>query len=147
MQHLRGARPLTPALSALPAVATAFASTQAAWRFHANDRITLPALARPLLDAARQARAQAPPGWDLVVHDQSQLAYPRHHRKADRATLPGHTPGYELTCALLVDGTSGAPVAPLELCLRAAAAVWSTRDPAPDPGAAWLDEVLPSMRA
>src|SRR6478752_10378108 len=97
MQHLRAASPLTPGLSALPAVASAFASTQAAWRFYANDRTTLPALAQPLLDAARQAIAQAQPDWGLVLHDQSSLAYGGHASKADLIPLRPCGLGYELT--------------------------------------------------
>jgi hypothetical protein len=147
MQHLRAAGPLTTGLSALPGLASAFASTQAAWRFYANPRTTLPALAQPLLDAARAGLAPAPAGWGLVVHDRSLLAYPRHTSKADRAALHPHTRGYELTCALLVDGATGGPMAPLELCLRAAGAAYSTRDPDPAPDAAWLDELLGMMRA
>jgi hypothetical protein len=69
MQHLRAAGPLTTGLSALPGVASAFASTQAAWRSYADGRTTLPALAQPLLAAARQAVEQARPDWGLVVHD------------------------------------------------------------------------------
>jgi hypothetical protein len=147
MQHLRAASPLTPGLSALPAVASAFASTQAAWRFYANDRTTLPALAQPLLDAARQAIAQARPDWGLVLHDQSSLAYGGHASKADLIPLRPCGLGYELTSALLVDGNSGDPIAPLELRLRAAGSVHSSRVPAPVPDTPWLDEILATMQA
>jgi len=139
---------LTSGLSALPGVASAFAATQAAWRFYANDRVTLPALAGPLWAAARQALDDARPAWALVVHDQSALKYPRHTSKADQTALSSDADrGYELTCALLVDGSTGEPLAPLELRLRAEGAVYSTRAPAPAPQACWLDELLPSMRA
>jgi hypothetical protein len=146
LQHLRAAEPLTAGLHALPAVATAFASTQAAWRFYANDRTTLPALARPLLDAAGQAVARDRPSWALLVHDQSILSYSHHAGKADRADLD-LTHGYELTSALLVDAAAGDPIAPLELRLRASGRVYSTRDPAPPPDADWLDEMVVTRRA
>jgi hypothetical protein len=147
-EHLRAAGPLGAGLSALPGVATAFASTQAAWRFYANPRVTLPALAEPLLAAARRGGDPDQPPWALVVHDRSALKYPGHRSKADQTTLshPGDR-GYELTTALLVDAANGAPVAPLEIRLRAEAAVYSTRQPAPDVQASWLDELLPAMRA
>ncbi len=148
MEHLRAAGALAAGLNALPGMATAFASTQAAWRFYANDRVTLPALAEPLLAAARRAVAAGGPAWALVVHDKSAVKYPGHRRKADQTALShGGDRGYELVTALLVDGATGAPVAPLELRLRAEGAVYSTRAPAPAPGAAWLDELLPTMRA
>jgi hypothetical protein len=146
LQHLRAAEPLTHGLHALPAAASAFATTQAAWRFYNNPRTPLPALAQPLLDAAHQAIAQTQPPWALLVHDQSVLSYSHHAGKADRADLD-LTWGYELTSALLVETASGSPIAPLELRLRAADQVYSTRDPAPSPETDWLDEMLPTMRA
>jgi hypothetical protein len=146
-QHLRVATPLTTGLAALPDLAQAFASTQAAWRFYANERVTLPALAQPLLDAARQAREQTAHAWTLLVHDQSTLHYPSHSRKTDQTKLRPRGHGYELTAALLVDTINGNPIAPLELRLRAAGAVYSTRDPVPAADACWLDELLPTMQA
>jgi hypothetical protein len=47
---------------------------------------------------------------------------------------------------LLVDGATGDPVAPLEVSLRAARVVHSTREPAPSATANHLDEVGPAMR-
>ncbi len=146
-QHLRVATPLTTGLAALPDLAQAFACTQAAWRFYANERVTLPALAQPLLDAARQAREQTAHAWTLLVHDQSTLHYPSHSRKTDQTKLRPRGHGYELTAALLVDTINGNPIAPLELRLRAAGAVYSTRDPVPAADACWLDELLPTMQA
>src|SRR5262249_11628376 len=135
---------LTSGLAALPGLASAFASTQAAWRFYANPRVTLPQLARPLLDAARQAVTAERPDWGLVVHDRSVVSYPHHPGKADQAAL-GNGRGYELVTALLVCGNTGGPVAPPEPPRRAAGAVHSTRDGARD--AFWLDELEPTMAA
>ena len=42
-------------LRILPTTAQPFAAAQAAWRFYANPRVTLPQLAQPLIDAARVA--------------------------------------------------------------------------------------------
>jgi hypothetical protein len=147
MEHLQTAPELAAGLKALPQAATAFASTQAAWRFLANPRVTLPQLAAPLHAAARQA-PPGPGGYALVVHDWSSLNYPTHAGKRDQATLShGRDRGYELATALLVETAAGRPVAPLELRLRAADAVYSTRAPAPAAGATRQDEVLPTMRA
>ena len=38
-------------LRILPSTARPFAAAQAAWRFYSNPRITLPQLARPMIDA------------------------------------------------------------------------------------------------
>jgi hypothetical protein len=52
-----------------------------------------------------------------------------------------------LTTRLLVDGSTGDPVAPLEMRLRTAQAVHRTRTPAPRRTTSRLDAVLPSLRA
>jgi hypothetical protein len=98
---------------------------------------------------ARQWRQGDPDGWGLVVHDWSSLTYRRHKkRKADQTRLNnGSSRGYELTTLLLVEGRAGNPVAPLELRLRCAEGVFSTRTPAPAKKAYRIDEVLPSMQA
>ena len=102
----------------------------------------------PLHQLARQWRQQAPDAWGLVVHDWSALKYPGHARKADQTRLTNRrSRGYELTTLLLVDGRHGDPIAPLEVRLRAARKVYSTRQPAPQKNACRRDEVLPSMAA
>ena len=147
-QHLRAADKLSAAAHALPGLASTFAHVQAAWRFYANEAVTLPRLVEPLHQAARQWRAQAPARPALVIHDWSSLKYPGHAGKRDQARLSrADDRGYELATLLLVDGGDGSPVAPLEVRLRTADAVHSTRTPAPGPEAFRVDEVLPAMRA
>ncbi len=147
-EHLGAAAPLATGPRALPRLTSAFASTQAAWRFFANDRVSLPALAQPLQEAGRQALADSPADYALLVHDWSILNYHAHTAKADQVLFSqGSDRGYELATALLVDAADGAPLAPLELRLRTRAAVYSTRAPAPREAASHLDEVLPTMRA
>jgi hypothetical protein len=82
----------------------------------------------------------------LVVHDWSLLSYPTHRRKTDQAKV-NNGRGYELTTLLLVEGSAGQPVAPLEVRLVSAQGVFSTRTPAPSKKAYRIDEVLPSMQA
>ena len=147
-QHLHAASPLACGAHALPEQAQSFAAVQAAWRFYANDEVRLAALVEPLHQLARQWRAQAPAAVALVVHDWSSLKYPGHLCKDDQAILSrADDRGYEVATALLVDGSTGSPVAPLEMRLRTADAVHSTRLPAPAPDAFRVDEVLASMRA
>jgi hypothetical protein len=150
LEHLHVADPLTAGIPALavPALAGGFAAVLGAHRFLHNDRAPLPRLVEPLHRLARRWRQQAPTAWGLVIHDWSALTYPGHARKADRARLTHRrTRGYELASLLLVDGAAGDPVAPLELRLRTASGVYSTRTPAPGRRAGRIDEVLPSMRA
>ena len=137
-----------PDAAALPRLTTAFASTQAAWRFYANDAVSLPTLAAPLAEAGRHALTNSSADFALVVHDWSIINYHRHTGKTDQILFSqGSDRGYELASAVLVDAGSGDPLAPLELRLRTAGAVHSTRQPAPHRGANHLDEVGPTMRA
>jgi hypothetical protein len=133
---------------ALPGLADGFAAVLGAHRFFHNDRLPLPRLIEPLHQRAHQWRQQAPTTWALVIHDWSSLTYPGHARKTDQTRLTHRrSRGYELTSLLLVDGKTGNPVAPLEIRLRTAQGVCSTRTPAPPKKAFRIDEVLPSMQA
>jgi hypothetical protein len=131
---------------AVPGLADGFAAVIGAHRFWRNEAITLPRLIEPPHQLACRWRQQAPQTWGLVVHDWSLLSYPTHRRKTDQVKV-NNGRGYELTTLLLVEGRTGAPVAPLEVRLRSAQGVFSTRAPAPGPEAFRLDEVLPSMQA
>jgi hypothetical protein len=147
-EHLHSAPPLAAGPAALPRLTTAFASTQAAWRFFANDTVTLPDLIQPLQAAGRLALATSPADYALLVHDWSILNYHRHASKPDQILFSkGSDRGYELASTLLVDAAHGDPLAPLELHLRSATAVHSTRVPAPRASLHHLDGVLPAMRA
>jgi hypothetical protein len=147
-EHLRSAPPLAAGPAALPRLTAAFAKTQAAWRFFANDAVTLPALIVPLQDAGRHALEDSPADFALVVHDWSIVNYHRHTSKTDQVLFSqGSDRGYELASALLVDAATGDPLAPLELRLRTATAVHSTRLPAPRRAASHLDEVWPTMQS
>src|SRR6185436_18260288 len=83
----------------------------------------------------------------LVIHDWSALSYPTHDRKKDRKTHGSpHSHGDELGTLLLVDGRTGEPVAPVDLELRTADALSSTRPTAPDLASTRLDNILPAMQ-
>lgn len=105
-----------------------FAGVQAAWRFYSNERVTLPALAGPLIACARADLATACEDWLLVVFDWSNLHLNGHEFRSDRVEL-AHSKdlGYELLTALAVADRDGCPLAPLCLELRARDGVHSTR--------------------
>src|SRR5438067_2195403 len=98
-EHLQPREPHAAGSRALPSVNQAFASTQAAWRFYSNQRVTLPDLAAPLLQQASQLLPQACRNYALVIHDWSELRYAAHTAKRDRRSL-GKDRGYELASAL-----------------------------------------------
>jgi hypothetical protein len=147
-EQMDAAQAIAAGLKALPSVGRAFASTQAAWRFYSNPRVTLPALAEPLRDAARTALTESSAPYALLIHDWSKINYRSHSTKTDQLQLT-HVDdvGYELTTALLVDARTGVPLAPMELELRAADGVHTTRRVTPAPPEAHLQQILPTMRA
>lgn len=147
-EHLHAATGFASGLSALPGLKTAFASTQAAWRFYANDDVTLAELIKPLREAGREGCAASNSPYVLAVHDWSSLAYGTHPSKADRVQLTHqYDIGYELSVALLVDAATGDPLAPMEIRLRAADRVHSSRTPAPKTSAKRLDQLIVTMKA
>ena len=83
-EHLSPVQAIAAGLRALPGTAQAFASTQAAWRFYANEAVRLPALATPLAEAGRRAVARSSADFALVIHDWSIINYHRHTGKTDQ---------------------------------------------------------------
>ncbi len=122
-------------LRALPAPgAQALSCTQAAWRFLANERVSLPALAAPLLAGACAASARCGESFALVVHDWSVLNYDTHGRKAGRVQVAkAKLQGDELATALLLSDRDGAPLGPLCQERRAADGWHRSRPGRPDP--------------
>lgn len=139
---------LSLAHRAAAGAADSFAAAKGAYRFFNNERVDLPALGRPLQLAAEEYAAKHAPPVMLVVHDWSAVKYPGHNSKRDQIKLSNKDDfGYELLTALAVDGGNGDPVAPLQLQLRAADGVHSTREPAPARDSFWLDELSTTMKA
>jgi hypothetical protein len=142
------ARTLSAGLAALPGVATAWASTQAAWRFFNNRAVTPAKLAEPLREAVRRGLDASPSEYALIVVDWSKIDYRRHASKADRRGFcnPGEA-GYALTAALAVDASTGAPLGPLELELDTAGGTLTTRGDGERPSAHYVEQVAPLMAA
>jgi hypothetical protein len=127
-EHTHALTPTTTGPSALPGDRTAFASTQALWRFVNNDAVSLAALMEPVREAGRDALTRCAAGPALIVHDWSVLQYAGHSAKADRLRRTHAADvGYELGTALLVDAAAGRPLAPMELRLRTGQGLVSSR--------------------
>jgi len=91
--HARASTGLASGVQAVSQATSAFACTQAAYRFFHNPRITLPDLATPLLAHARTRVPQVCDNYLLVAHDWSQLMYPKHTGKKLRLSLSSkHAP-------------------------------------------------------
>jgi hypothetical protein len=112
----------------LPAVTTAFAATQAAWRFYHNNACHPQLLAEPLRAAAAQLVPALCHDYVLAVHDWSDLDFRSHTRKHDRIVLGQKEEiGYELHSCLLLDDNDGSPLAPVAQALKSAAGLTSSR--------------------
>jgi hypothetical protein len=143
MSHLRAASPLAAGVKSLPDKGKAFAATQGAWRFHNNERVTLPALIEPLRACGAQQVATTRAPFALLVHDWSKVAL-THNADAGALTHQRDV-GYELTTALLVSADDGAPLAPMELYCRTAEGLLSTRTHVRE--VSHVDQILPTMNA
>ncbi len=135
-------------LSTLPGTAKPFACTQAMWRFLAHEDTTLPTLIEPVREAARDTLATCSSPVALIVHDWSMIHFGGHDSKPDRLRRTHATDvGYELATAFLVETDHGTPLGPMELRLRTAHGVLTTRPggAAAPPGR--IDEILDVMKA
>jgi hypothetical protein len=135
-------------LSALPGTGTAFAATRAMTRFLQHDGIPFHALIEPAQDAIRPAVAASASPVALVVHDWCMFAFHTHTSKKDRLRRSHQTDlGYELGTALIVDAADGRPLGPMELRLRTADGMLSTRVEAVAMPPGHIDELLEAMAA
>ena len=57
--HAQASQSLASGIHAMPEVSTSFAAAQGAYRFLKNERVTLRALAQPLIEVARTEVAAA----------------------------------------------------------------------------------------
>jgi hypothetical protein len=145
--HLHSAPELAAGVASLPSVGSAFAATQGAWRFLNNDRVSLSALVEPLRDAGRSYVQNTQAAFVLLVHDWCKLGFSHAGDKHDLVQLTHDTDiGYELTTSLLVSAADGRPLAPMEMHLKTAKGVLSTREPPPR-NCPHLEQVWPTMRA
>lgn len=127
-EHLAPHQRLAAGLRALPDTATAFAHTQAAFRFYNNPRVSLPALAAAPLAALRQGVKADCQRFILAVSDWSHLHYNDHDSKKDRIPLSNKNDlGYSLYSCLALSDQDGSPIAPIGISLTAADGVHDSR--------------------
>lgn len=147
MNHMQACQKLAAGVKSLLSASTAFAATQAAWRFLNNERVTLSKLEQPLREVARERAAVCHAPFLLLVHDWSKFTFEYAKSKRDLVQLTHQDDvGYELTTALLVSADDGQPIAPMEMHLKTADGVLSTRE-GPVDDAPHVDQVLPTMHA
>jgi hypothetical protein len=121
-----------------------FATTQAVWRFFANEETTPQRLVEPLRQFAGQEIEHS--GYVLHVFDWSKIGYKNHPSKIDLLSDPvKDSYGYDLTAQLVVDAVSGSPIAIVQAHLKTANGFLSTMPTAPQKDTSHLDQVLPMM--
>jgi hypothetical protein len=116
MQH----SPSTAAGLSIPeAEQSAFAATVAVSLFFSNAKTTPSALASPLRQFARQQLVGEE--YALLVVDWSRLKSNNHTAKTDtREFTNKHDVGYDLTAPLVVNASTGSPIALLQAHLKTA---------------------------
>lgn len=122
-------------------------ASQAAWRFFANERVTLGKLMEPLRQLGREGCRDSKSSFVLLAHDWCKLGYGNQTgRKRDLAQLTHeHDIGYDLTTALLVEADAGIMLAPMQIHLKTADAVHSTGTQSPQLDDHHLDQIEPTM--
>jgi hypothetical protein len=137
---------LAAGVHAPPGITLPFAATQAAWRFYANEQVTLPMLATPLVELAKASVPRVCDRYCLCVIDWSLLHLKTHHAKADRMEMSRHDDlGYELLTALLVSDQNGMPIAPACLELQSRNGTYTTRSDRLQKPLSQLDALEPVM--
>ena len=118
---------LAPAIKDLASTQkSSFSTTQAVWRFLNNDKISFSQLNQPIKLLACEQIKTSSHQYALIVHDWSQLQYVKHNHKVQRLQRTQANSGYELQSSLLVDASSGLPIAPLAQTLTDASGCYST---------------------
>lgn len=110
----------------MPDKISSFASTQAAWRFYANESVSLSVLQEPLTAAAHENIDKHCSQYALCVHDWSRLSY-KHLNKTDTYAITHETDiGYDLQTSLIVSDRTGLPLAPVAQRLVSADGSYAT---------------------
>lgn len=145
-EHAHAVSAAVTGLSALPGAGKPFSSVLAMCRFLNHDAVTPAALVEPVQDAVRQALADAAAPVALVAHDWCMFSFHTHTSKTDRYRRSHeHDLGYELSTALVIDPASGRPLGPMELRLRTADALLTTRPGGAAEPPGHLDELTAVM--
>lgn len=133
-----------PALK--PGENQAFSATQATWRFLSNPNVSLLELIEPLREVGRQVANQSESDYMLLAHDWCKIDYKSHSSKNDlRKITHKHDVGYEMSTSLLIDGSNGASIAPMQMHLKTGKAVHSTAIAPPRLDTHRLNELTPTM--
>ena len=147
-EHAHSVNSAVSGLTALPGTGLIASATRAMSRFVKHRHIPFHALLEPAQDAVREALLSSQSPVALVVHDWCMFGFNTHTSKRDRYQRSHDTDlGYELGTALIVDAADGRPLGPMELRLRTAEGMLSTRIGVVEMPPGHIDELLDAMGA
>lgn len=145
--QMKVSSPLAAGVGGLPNSNAAFAATQASWRFYNNERIEFQELVAPMREYVRTQVSSIQSPFVVVAHDWSKLSFPGQSAREDMVELSNESDiGYEALTSLAISSDDGTPLAPVEMNLKTASGVLSTRG-SEVLDASHLDQILPTMQA
>ena len=145
-EHTHSVNAAVTGLSALPATAQTMAAVKGMHRFLNHEDVTLAAVIEPVQDEIRIAVAASPAPVALCLHDWSMFSFHTHTSKIDCfQRTHDQDVGYDLGTALVVDADNGRPLGPMELRLRTAHGLLSTRPGGGASPPAHIDELADVM--
>lgn len=112
IEHTKASEKLSAGLKSIPDKVSSFASTQAAWRFYANENITLQTLQEPLTAAVHDGIERSCKQYALSIHDWSRLAFKHENKKDTYAITHATDIGYDLQSSLIINDQDGTPIGP-----------------------------------
>lgn len=147
MEHMTVNSANAPGVNSLNHHSDSWASTQATWRFYHNEDVTFPMLSGPMLGLARSGVKESQGGYVLMAHDWCRINFANHHSKLDKTEMSHALDvGYELQASLLVDASTGAPIAPAGLNLLTKNGIYQCRSQELQPRQSHLDSLFDSIQ-
>lgn len=147
MEHMTVNSANAPGVNSLNHHSDSWASTQATWRFYHNEDVTFPMLSGPMLGLARSGVKESQGGYVLMAHDWCRINFAKHQSKLDKTEMSHALDvGYELQASLLVDASTGAPIAPAGLNLLTKNGIYQCRNQELQPKQSHLDSLFDSIQ-
>lgn len=146
MEHMTVNSSNAPGVNALNHHTQSWSSTQATWRFYHNEDVTFPMLSGPMLGLARSGVKESQGSYVLMAHDWCRINFAKHQSKLDRTEMSHELDvGYELQASLLVDTSTGAPIAPAGLNLLTKNGIYQCRNQELQSKQSHLDSLFDSI--
>ena len=112
--HMKANNKLSTGIKAIPSLNKSQSLAQSLWRFLDNPKSETIKLNQPIIDLSKKEANTLKHKYLLVMHDWSRINFRNHTNKKDKLQMSHDKDmGYDLQNALLVNSTSGVPIAPI----------------------------------